>query len=372
MRLPKHLLAAFLPILLAACSPSHVIEVGNPTALDREEIVEIDLDAVRAVRGDAPFRLLDSYGFEVPYQVTHDKKVVFPVAVAAHGTAEIRIASGTPVPADTVACGAFYPERKDDLAWENDRGAYRVYGPALQASGERAYGYDIWTKSVAQPIVRERYIAAFTKDVDFHVDHGNGMDVYTVGPTLGGGTAALVDTVGNIVYPRCFSGYEILDNGPLRFTVRLDYESGETRRITLDAGEYLNKTCVYFANPSQSVIAPGIVIHRQNPDGYELSPDNGYMAYADLTDNADNGNGVIFIGVVTPEVDSMLNMPLDVPQGDAIGHILAKKRFKPDDSYVYYWGSGWSKGAMPDWPSWKKYLAEFNIRVNNPLTVNIK
>jgi hypothetical protein len=371
MKNSLYLLTGLLPFL-AACTGGHVIEVKNPTALNREEIVELDLSVLRSVRGDEPFRLLDSYGFELPYQVTYDKKVVFPVAVEAHGTTEIRVASGLPMQADTVACGAFYPERKDDLAWENDRAAYRAYGPALQASGERAYGYDIWTKSVTQPVVRKRYIASLAGGINFHEDHGNGMDAYTVGPTLGGGTAALVDSTGNIVYPRCFSAYEILDNGPLRFSVRLDYESGETRLITLDAGEYLNKTSVTFANPAHPAIAPGIVIHRQNPDGYELSPDNGYMAYADLTDNVDNGNGVIFIGVVTPKVDSMLHVPLEGPQGDAIGHILAKKSLEPTDTYVYYWGSGWSKGTMPDWQSWKKYLADFSVRVRNPLVVKMR
>ena len=46
---------------------------------------------------------------------------------------------------DVVACGRQYPERLDDVAWENDRAAYRAYGPALQEKGERAFGYDIWT-----------------------------------------------------------------------------------------------------------------------------------------------------------------------------------------------------------------------------------
>ena len=56
------------------------------------------------------------------------------------------IAEGTPQPVDVVACGRQYPERLDDVAWENDRAAYRAYGPALQEKGERAFGYDIWTK----------------------------------------------------------------------------------------------------------------------------------------------------------------------------------------------------------------------------------
>lgn len=359
-------------LALTACSTKHTVEVSNPANLDRSEIASVDMADIRGLFDGKTFVITDSEGKEVPYQVTYDEKVIFPVTVKAGATARYTIEEGTPGAVDTIACGAFYPERKDDLAWENDRAAYRAYGPALQASDEHAYGYDIWTKSVSSPVVRRRYVEAFTIDKNFHEDHGDGMDAYTVGPTLGGGTAALIDSAGNIVYPWCFSSYEILDNGPLRFTVRLNYESGETRLITLDAGEYLNRTEVCFRSTPCKAVASGIVIHRQNPDGYVLSPEDGYMAYADLTDNADNGNGVIYVGVVAPGADSMLRQPLETPQGDAIGHILAKQAYTAGDCYVYYWGSGWSKGSMPDWPSWKQYLADFHTRLVNPLKITIK
>lgn len=371
MKNPLYLFMVFLP-LITGCSKSHTITVENSSALDRQELAEISLEDVQALCGDSPVRLLDANGVEIPYQQTYDNKLVFPVAVKANSSTDITVEYGKPALVDTISCGAFYPERKDDLAWENDMAAYRAYGPALQASEEHAYGYDIWTKSVTKPVVKQRYLEAFTLDKSFHEDHGDGMDVYTVGPTLGGGAAALIDSVGNIVYPWCFSSFEILDNGPLRFTVKLHYGNDETRLISLDAGEFLNRTEVCFNNPEHTSIAAGIVLHRQNPEGYALSPNEGYMAYADLTDNADNGNGVIYIGVVTPEVDYMLNVPFDTPKGDAIGHILAKKAYNPGDCYVYYWGSGWSKGAMPDWQTWKKYLADFHTRIQNPLTVTIK
>ncbi len=82
------------------------------------------------------------------------------------------------------------------------------------------------------------------------------MDCYAVGPTLGCGTAALMDG-DEIIYPWCYSTYEILDNGPLRFTVKLEFtpmvvrgDSSvvETRVISLDAGSYLNKTVISYTN----------------------------------------------------------------------------------------------------------------------------
>ena len=135
--------------------------------------------------------------------------------------------------------------RVDDVAWENDRIAFRTYGPALQATGERAFGYDVWVKCVDEPVVEARYESelnpvtkaqidslkqigkedeakALYQSVSYHVDHGNGLDCYKVGPTLGGGTSAFyVDN--EIIYPYCYNTQEILDNGPLRFTVKLTY-----------------------------------------------------------------------------------------------------------------------------------------------------
>lgn len=364
-----------LGALLQSCGDSGVtLTVVNDSDIDRNsEIVDIDTAAMNGMCSQA-FRITDAEGAEVPYQLTYDGKLIFPASVAAHSSARYKITAGASASApDTLVCGDYYPQRKDDVAWENERSAYRAYGPALEESGEHAYGYDIWTKSVTHPIVSQRYYNDLECGISFHKDHGDGMDVYAVGPTLGGGTAALIDSLGNIVYPYCYSRYEILDNGPLRFTVRLDYNSGETRLISLDSGEFLNKTTVSFANADSGYdIAPGIVVHRQNSDGYVFMPDEGIMAYSDLTEDADADNGIIFVGVVAPEAENLEYAPLDQPAGDAVAHLLARSRYTTSASYTYYWGSGWSKGSMPDCRSWCDYLTTFRARIDNPLKVEVE
>lgn len=380
---PVLLISALAALGAVSCADVHTVEVTNSSRLAREgELAEVPLAEVRRAVGEGPFVLRDSAGTEVPYQITHDSLVVFPATVAPMSTAAYTLSAGQPAPVDTVACGAFYARRKDDLAWENDRSAYRAYGPALQAGGERAFGYDIWTKSVAHPVVAKRYREAFAKIANFHEDHGEGMDVYTVGPTLGGGTAALIDGAGEIAYPWCFESYEILDNGPLRFTVRLEYPAGafgpdsavrEVRTVTLDRGDFLNRTTVAFTGLSApATVAPGIVVHRQNADGYVISPEKSFMAYADLTDNADADHGVIYVGVVAPAADTLALQPLAEPAGDAVAHLLAKGPYTPGSEYTYWWGSGWSKGFMPDWQSWTDYLASFRERLDSPLKTTVK
>ena len=192
----------------------------------------------------AQFVIYDEKAQEVPYQLTYDEKVIFPVSIASNASVNYTVQQGTPSMVNAVVYGRCYPERLDDIAWENDRAAYRAYGPALQKSGERAYGYDVFTKSVEELVVEDRYAMEpgfcltcgnqsversfgkkeeadnLSRAISYHIDHGNGMDCYAVGPTLGGGTAALMPDSA-IVYPYCYKDYEILDNGPLRFTVKL-------------------------------------------------------------------------------------------------------------------------------------------------------
>lgn len=365
---------------VTACSSRQEIVVENPSATDRtDEIVGLDASALKDAK-PGEFRLIAADGKEVPYQFTYDGQIIFPASVKAGAEAVYTVEQGTPAPVDTLVWGRQFPERKDDMAWENDRSAYRAYGPALQQSGERAFGYDIWTKCVPVPVLEKRFRLDIEEGVSFHVDHGEGMDVYAVGPTLGGGTAALIDSVCSIVYPYCYESYEILDNGPLRFTVRLTYGKStvdgdsavvERRLISLDRGSWLNRTTVSYSGLTHNVkVAPGIVVHDANPEGYTLA--DGFMAYADPTQDAANDNGTIFVGVVAPESESFVYEPFSEPVGDAIGHILAPAPYSEGQEYTYYWGSGWEKGGMPDSATWNSTLAAFSENLKNPLQVSVR
>jgi len=360
---------------------------------------------------DGQFVISDAEGKEVPYQITFDEKVIFQANVPANNSATYTIKAGTPADVPVVACGRHYPERVDDIAWENDLVAFRTYGPALQATGERAFGYDVWTKyNTTEPVVEARYAmelnpetrakidslkkvdpAAATelqKATSYHYDHGNGLDCYKVGPTLGGGTAALM-VDGQIIYPYCYKTYEILDNGPLRFTVQLQYNPLtvkdnanviESRVISLDAGSYLNKAVISYSGLSESVqVAAGLVLHE--PDGTAVvaaDAANGYVTYVDPTDNATAGNGKIFVGIAVPgtvkEAKAVYfsKEEKEKERGGADGHVLAISDYEPGSDYIYYFGSAWEKAAIKDAAGWDKYVSEYAQKVRNPLTVTIK
>lgn len=357
------------------------ITVSNTALFPRiGEMVEVDESAVKSRLTLPTFILTDPEGREVPWQATHDGKIIFPVTLAPGETAVYRAHEGYPKAVEPKVYGRLFKERADDMTWENEHAAYRAYGPALQLTGERGFGYDVWTKSVPDLVIEKRYYLNNFKGITFHKDHGDGMDPYTVGPTLGGGTAALLEGE-EIMYPWCFTDYEILDNGPLRFCVKLHYPPmtaekgipvGETRIITLDSGDWLNRTEVTW----EGVIEPreavaGQVVHKQNPEGYRLDKGARIAAYADLTDNAEAGNGTIFVGTVGVSDAEPQYIPLKEAAGDAIGHAVLRGAVKDNTPFVYYWGSGWSKGGMETMDKWMDTLRHKRACLDNPIQTSV-
>lgn len=394
-----------------ACNDSRTVTVTvtNPLAMERSnEMVEVSMETVTDRLGladTAQIVVLNADGQQVPYQITYDGKVIFPAAIAAGGTATYTIQTGTPEAFDVKACGRCYPERMDDMAWENDLVAFRAYGPALQAKGERGFGYDLFTKyNTTEPMLEAMYAkeldketlakiaelkktdpkaaAELSRERSYHIDHGYGMDCYAVGPTLGAGVAALMvnDT---IIYPWCYKNQEILDNGPLRFAVKLEFTPltvkgdstvVETRLITLDAGSHLNKTVVSYSNLKETLpIVAGIVLHE--PDGAVVADAaNGYITYVDPTTGPDNGK--IFMGAAVPAVVKDAKTVLfsekeKKERNNADGHVLAVSDYEPGSEYVYYWGFAWDKADIKTADAWNRYMADFAQKVRNPLTVKV-
>jgi len=148
MRKTLFAIAACAAGLLAGCSKSEsvTVTISNPLGMERVgEMVEIPVDDIYKqlnLSDTAQFVIYDEKAQEVPYQLTYDDKVIFPVSIASNASVNYTIQQGTPALVNAVVYGRYYPERLDDIAWENDRAAYRAYGPALQKSGEKAYGYD--------------------------------------------------------------------------------------------------------------------------------------------------------------------------------------------------------------------------------------
>lgn len=377
------------------------VSVRNDSEVYRQEVVELDAKAVfgkLGITGGRQFKVINAVGMEVAYQLTYDGKILIEAPVRPCGVAQFTIQKGTPKVFKNTCYGRMYPERVDDIAWENDRTAYRCYGPALQRNNEKAYGVDVWVKNSPELVVEERYhielgakqtIAELkktnpaaadelNKQTSYHFDHGNGLDCYKVGPTLGVGTPALMDG-DNIIFPYCYKDYEILDNGPLRFTVKLVYNPAtikgdanvvENRILSLDKGSNFNKMTVWYDGLTQPVdVASGVVIHSEDLNSVVLG--KNYVHYADPTDNPKNQNFQIYVAALFPNgVDVTKKVMFDTPFSGNAGHALGiKKGYKSGERFSYYFGSAWSKNDCKNQKEWQVRIDSFLDGLNQPLQV---
>ena len=403
----KSITARSLMMLMALAGSSYchaqqaTIVVSNPTSTPRTELISLNMSEVKAKLGNATPKKGEAYivknkrGQQIGSQITHDGLLLIDANVRPHGSATYYVSIGKPYQQKVYATGALYKIRKDDIAWENDRCAYRVYGPTLQKTGERSFGTDIWVKNTPDTVVYERYIKdmngnikgdkmdAKVRDIltSFHLDHGNGLDPYRVGATLGLGAPSLM--VGkNQVLPYCYKDYRILDNGPLRFTVELTYNPStvgdmknvvEHRIISLDKGSNFNKMTVWYDGlTTPTDFATGFPIHEEDTETKTFAKD--YVSYADPTDNVEVNNSQVFVGVLFPEgIDHTYYQLFDKKHDGATGHALGLKRgLKNQEKYSYYFGAAWSKYDVRSYAEWQIRIKDYLDALKTPLQVEVK
>ena len=392
------------------------VVVNNPTDAQRQELVELNMADVKAKLANATPKKGEAYivknkrGQQIGSQITHDGKLLIDASVRPHGSATYYISIGKPYQQKYWATGALYKIRKDDIAWENDRCAYRIYGPALQRSGERSFGTDIWVKNTPDTVVYNRYkidhdgnvlgdkidkkakaakteaqrkaLQAQSREVDittsFHLDHGNGLDPYRVGATVGLGAPSLM--IGKEqVLPYCYKDYKILDNGPLRFSMELTYNPStvgdmqnvvEHRIISLDKGSNFNKMTVWYEGLTHPTdFATGFPIHEEDTETKTLAKD--YVSYADPTDNVEVNNSQVYVGVLFPfGIDNTYYQLFDKKHDGATGHALGLKRgLKNGERYSYYFGAAWSKYDVRSYGEWQLRIKEYLEALKTPLRI---
>lgn len=253
----------------------------------------------------------------------------------------------------------YVPERKDDFAWENDKIAFRMYGKALEGTKENANGIDVWVKRTNRLILNERY-----KRGEYHIDHGDGMDYYHVGMTLGAGNIApfLFDS---IYFPNNYRKWAVLDNGPLRSTFQLSYDSwmvaGKpvtmTKTVSIDAGSQLSRISVCLSSSSLDTlpVVVGITL-RKDPGVLYSQISTGILAYWEPTQIQ---NGTTGVGVIISEPLEKIDIVKD--------HLLAFFTIKTNQVFTYFSGAAWDKAQeIISAEDWKTYLA---TQVNKMKTI---
>jgi len=371
-------------MMLASCQVNQMaIKVSNPSDIAHEnttvEIAWNDIFAKLPAADPSKMVVVDAItGNELAHQTLYfgepkPQMLIFQVTLAPKESVKLFIRKGASQQHPVYKTfGRFVPERKDDFAWENDRVAFRMYGPAL-ASENPSNGVDIWLKKTEKLIVDQFYNDDLNNKKSYHIDHGEGLDCYSVRHTLGaGGIAPFInDTlwVGNHYITQ-----RVLDNGPLRTVFVLTYNNlpvgkkifSEEITISLDAGSQLNKGVVSFDGDFTDIhVAAGIFLH-QDPGNIKTNIATGYSAFAEIaTSDAGVPAGRSYIATVIPggKMTGSLN------QQD---HLLAIAPYKKGDKFTYYFGGGWSQWGFATDEAWFNYVAAFAERLKNPLEITIE
>ena len=210
----------------------------------------------------------------------------------------------------------------------------------------------------------------------YHRNRGEGMDAYTVGRTLGAGAPALMAQDGTLSLPDVWQEAEILENGPLRFTVKETmYERDgirETRYISQDRGDHMALCEVRYegAAPGMKAVS-GIVVHESQPESYIINKKCGYIAYADAMDTPKGQNGQLYLACLYPEKVKMTYKSLKEKVAGAVGHVLGIDA-EGDDTFTYWFGSGWSGYDVPNMAVWQTLLESKARALKTPLKVTVE
>ncbi len=269
---------------------------------------------------------------------------------------------------------AKYPLPRKDVAWENDRIAYRIYGSPL--AGDVFNGIDVLVKRVRYQIIDKWYEGDSLKGkerVSYHVDHGEGADFFLVGKTLGcGGTAILLD--GKVYQAGLFSYYRIIANGPLRTIFEVYYpgiDVGgekylEIKKFTLDAGSNLNKieNVIIAAASGLPVNLVCGLVKRNGVSVHKIGKDGGISVWGPT--DADPVNEFLGTGIVIPD-KRLLRVYEDSVQ------VYAVCSAKTGAPFTYYTGAGWTRsGDFKNMEEWNQYLENYLNNLESPLIIEIK
>ncbi|MCF8713456.1 DUF4861 domain-containing protein [Joostella atrarenae] len=379
-----------LAVILSSCSEEqNIITVENKLAINRtNETVEVRLSDLKqnATNGVNNWRIRDiEEGKEVTSQLIDEDNdgkwdlIIFQPSIEASSKKEFQIYPVTEeVSKDTTSfCySRFVPERTDDYAWENNKVAFRTYGPVAQKmvedsvpGGTLSSGMDAWLKRVDYPIINKWYKKTVTGKGSYHKDTGEGLDNFHVGKSRGiGGIAKKVDTT--YYLSKNFSSWKTITNGPIRTSFVLTYIDwdadgnviSEEKHISLDYGQNLSRFELHIDGVNS--ISTGITLHQQK-GVTNTNKEEGWMSYWEPHEDSELGLGVVtdrdniieFEKYITPKKDeSNLYAELNLKQGKV----------------VYYAGFGWKKSKQfENQKEWEAYLSDFSKKLQSPLLVSL-
>lgn len=350
-----------------------VFRLKNSLGFSRtQEIVSVQVPEGTELSGK---QLVDEAGNVIPYEARTDGTILFRATVPHGSTSAYTLTDGTPASLPRLTYVAqMLPSSRNDIAWENDLEAYRMYSHQLQSSEPNtANGVDLWQKKKAEPIIEDMY-----KVSNYHAENEYGVDAYSVnGKTLGaGGVSAYAN--GKLWLHDAYDACRIIENGPLRSEFELTYNNVEvngqyytkTLRIETTAGRILNKATVRYDGPQQDMKMAVCIYKHTNmsgvaPEGVEYTEVPGLVGWAENKSEGSitSAGARFYLGAYMPDVETTTQ--------EVDYHLTLMCDYTPGTDLVYYFGGGWNIFPQDTYASdedWFDALDRFRQTVNYPLT----
>lgn len=395
MRLSLTQIASFLGILILFSSfdsenkISKKVIVENKLKFERKEVVSIRLDkkCLTKIKNHNELLVKDQNGNLVVTQlvdVNQDgtpDELLFQATVPAKSKVIYTLFTDSSLSASKTnftTYSRFVPERIDDFAWENDKVAFRTYGPEAQrlteagrSDGTLSSGIDLWLKKVNYSIIDSWYAKNVTAPGYYHIEHGEGYDPYHVGSSRGTGGTGIWEK-DSLYISKNYTKYRLIATGPLRTIFELDYAPWsrygvtETKRISLDLGSNFSR----FENTISSIAAIpnytiGITLHDEK-GVVNINQKNGIFRHWEPIDDSYVGEGIVIDPTVVKTAMDHRSKAADQSQ------ILVVTTPK-NNRVVYYAGFAWTGSAqVQSVQDWDAMLAKQAEIVKNPLLVKMK
>ena len=256
-------------------------------------------------------------------------------------------------------------EGMQDFAWENDFIGYRFYGQERANIQGTGLAMDIWCKRVPDFLTDKWYTAGQS----YHKDTGYGADHYNSGKNQGCGGSGILKN-DSIYFSKSFYDFKIIENGPIRVVFELKFKDWsfdqniiETKRITLDAGHFLNKIESSYNVDVEALGYKHAVsfVQRKDSDS-QIEKDLGWFSCWESLGETKGNLGTAFIGLP--------NYLISITNRN--NHLVSVIQPKAKSISTYYAGAAWDVfGAIHSKKDWFLFIKNNASCIENPCIIKI-
>lgn len=322
--------------------------------------------------------LNDEDGKTIPFELCGEHGIRFQCSIGK-GTAKMyTLCEGTRQQPKKLTYAAIKsPLSRNDIAWENNLCAYRMYSTVLLANEPNTgNGVDLWVKKTPELIVDAMYGVS-----NYHTESEYGVDAFSVnGKRLGVGGVTHVSG-GKLVVHGPHNKCVVNEDGALSSTFTLTYNNLEidgvayTKTLTVKtmAGSLLNKATVCYkpvkaGSGKPMTLAVALYQHTDmtsvKVDGVAHIDNPGVAGWAEgkSEGTVTSAGARFFQGCYVPGTKTKTQV-ID-------HHLCVTIDYQPGTELIYYFGGGWNifpEGIYTSDDDWFDALDRFKESIEHPV-----